>query len=44
MNRLSAPGTSGKRYFATDASGIVYRSDHPIANPIRPSAAVVAIQ
>jgi hypothetical protein len=40
----TAPGTSGKRYFATDASGIVYRSDRPIANPIRPSAAVVAIQ
>jgi hypothetical protein len=40
----TAPGTSGVRYFATDASGIVYGSDRPIANPIRPSAGVVAIQ
>jgi hypothetical protein len=38
------PGKTGRRYFATDASGIVYSSDRPIANPIRPSAAVVAIQ
>jgi hypothetical protein len=38
------PGRKGRRYFATDASGIVYSSDRPIENPIRPSAAVVAIQ
>jgi hypothetical protein len=38
------PARKGKRYFATDASGIVYQSDRPIANPIRPSAAVEAIQ
>jgi hypothetical protein len=38
------PGRKGRRYFATDGSGIVYNSDHPIANPIQPSAAVVAIQ
>lgn len=38
------PGRKGKRYFATDASGIVYRSDRPIANPIRASASVVPMQ
>ena len=38
------PGRKGRRYFATDASGIVYQSDRPIANPILPSAAVVAMQ
>jgi hypothetical protein len=38
------PARKGRRYFATDASGIVYQSDRPIANPIRPSAAVVAMQ
>jgi hypothetical protein len=37
------PGRKGRRYFATDASGIVYQSDRPIANPIRPSATIVAI-
>jgi type IV pilus assembly protein PilA len=40
----TAPGTSGVRYFATDARGIIFQSDRPIANPIRPSAAVVPIQ
>ena len=40
----TAPGTSGVRYFATDARGVVFRSDRPIANPIRPSDGVVAIQ
>jgi hypothetical protein len=38
------PGRKGRRYFATDASGIVYGSDRPIANPIRPSAGIVPIQ
>lgn len=38
------PGRKGKRYFATDASGVVYGSDRPIENPIRPSAAVAAIR
>jgi hypothetical protein len=38
------PGRKGRRYFATDASGIVYQSDRPIANPILPSAIVVALQ
>jgi hypothetical protein len=38
------PARKGRRYFATDASGIVYSSDRPIANPIQPSAGVVAIQ
>ncbi len=38
------PRRKGRRYFATDASGIVYSSDRPIENPIRPSAAVVPIQ
>lgn len=37
-------GGKGRRYFATDSSGIVYSSDRPIANPIRPSATVVPIQ
>jgi hypothetical protein len=38
------PDRKGRRYFATDASGIVYSSDRPVANPIRPSATVVAVQ
>ena len=38
------PGRKGRRYFATDGSGTVYQSDRPIANPILPSAAVVAMQ
>jgi hypothetical protein len=38
------PNRKGKRYFATDANGVVYRSDRPIENPIRPSATVVPIQ
>ena len=38
------PSRKGKRYFATNASGIVFQSDRPIANPIRPSATVVAMQ
>jgi type IV pilus assembly protein PilA len=40
----TAPGTSGSRYFATDARGTVFQSDRPIANPIRPSGMVVPIQ
>ncbi len=38
------PARKGRRYFATDASGVVYQSDRPIANPILPSATVVAMQ
>ncbi len=38
------PGRKGQRYFATDASGIVYQSDRPIANPILPSATVVPVR
>jgi hypothetical protein len=30
----ASPGTSGVRYFASDARGIVFSSDEPIANPI----------
>ena len=40
----TGPDRKGRRYLATDASGVVYGSDRPIANPIRPSATVVAIQ
>lgn len=38
------PGNTGTMYFATDARGIIYRSDRPIANPIRASASVVPMQ
>ena len=38
------PVRKGRRYFATDTSRIVYGADRPIANPIQPSATVVAIR
>ena len=38
------PVRKGRRYFATNSSGIVHSSDRPIENPIRPSATVVPIQ
>ena len=38
------PGTTGVRYFATDARGTIFQSTSQIANPIRPSATVVPIQ
>jgi type II secretory pathway pseudopilin PulG len=40
----TTPGTTGTRYFATDATGVVYQSNSPIANPIRPSASVVPMR
>lgn len=38
------PGTTGSRYFATDARGVVYASEHPIANPIVESATVAPVR
>jgi hypothetical protein len=40
----TTPGTTGVRYFATDARGVVYASDTAIANPIVESTTVVPVQ
>jgi hypothetical protein len=38
------PGTTGSRYFATDARGTVFSSGSPIDNPIVGSPRVVPVQ
>jgi type IV pilus assembly protein PilA len=38
------PGSTGARYFATDASGVIFQSTTPIVNPIVQSATVVAVE
>jgi type IV pilus assembly protein PilA len=38
------PGSTGARYFATDARGIIFHSTTPIANPIVESATVVPLE
>ena len=38
------PGSTGTRYFATDARGIIFYGITPIANPIMESRAVVPVQ
>lgn len=40
----TTPGSSGVRYFAADARGIVYASDIPISNPIVESETVKPVQ
>lgn len=40
----ATPGTTGVRYFATDARGIVYASESAIPNPIVESETVVPVQ
>jgi hypothetical protein len=40
----ASPGRTGLHYFATDASGKIFVSSRPIANPIQPSAAVVEVR
>lgn len=38
------PGVTGTRYFAVDARGTIYESNHPISNPIMNSTGIVPIR
>ena len=40
----TVPGSSGVRYFATDARGVVYASENPIENPIVESDRVKPVE